>query len=115
MKKIKIEQNGFVLWYRSRFNGKVAYAKQYQATSGLDYGLEDDKNPLTNPVYVAFDGAEQEDLIRVLEDRDYLKSKVERLEKELEESNCGFRDIINNDVYSRLDRLETKKWYQFWK
>lgn len=108
MKKVKIETNGFVLWYRARYNGKVAYAKQYESTAGLG----DDKNPTHNPVYIAFDGAEPEDLIDVLEERENLRAKVKKLELTMSTEN----EYTHDDIYKRLDRIESrKKWYQFWR
>lgn len=103
MKKIKTETNGFVLWYRSRYGGKVAYAKQYEATDGS----YDDKDPSTIPVYVAFDGAEPEDLIRVLEERDSLREKLQKL------TNDCYIDLTYR--IARLENKPPKKWYQFWK
>lgn len=95
------------MWYRD-YAGRTASVIKYKDP----YGMEDEQEPETVPIYVCLSGREPELLINALVQLETLRGQKATSEKEEESA------IADNvwTLQNRVDKLEKRlsKWWKFW-
>ena len=101
--------NGWFMWSRTH-RGNIVFARQLEPTHKEPFGLSENRALMT-PILVGYEGQDGIELDQLLDEYKKLKEDSERVKSR------HFDSIVASvqELAHRVDSLEAKKWWEFWK